>query len=148
MGRVLEGMMGGFLGIASGAAVAFGVSAFVITTGLFPRIIQKTGTKEKVKLYENVILFGTMLGCMFSVFSKELTGAAAAGMAGKLMTGGIGLFGGIFTGCLAVALAEVLNVIPVMFRLIRPAGRGEWILFFLACGKIAGSMYYFRDVIF
>ena len=59
-----------------------------------------------------------------------------------------GLFAGIFVGCLALAIAEMLDTIPVFARRIRfRHGLGIAVLF-VAAGKAAGSLFYFIKGIF
>ena len=59
-----------------------------------------------------------------------------------------GLFAGIFVGCLALAIAEMLNTIPVFARRIGfRHGLGVAILA-VALGKLAGSLIYFTQHFF
>ena len=54
-----------------------------------------------------------------------------------------GLFAGIFVGCLALAIAEMLDSIPIFARRISfRHGLGLAVLS-VALGKLAGSLYYF-----
>ena len=53
------------------------------------------------------------------------------------------LLTGVFVGVLAVALAEVLNVMPVMLRRSRLTQGLPWLLLAFALGKMAGSLVYF-----
>jgi stage V sporulation protein AB len=53
------------------------------------------------------------------------------------------LFAGIFVGCIAIAIAEMLNTIPIFVRRIR-LGRGLGItLLAVALGKTVGALLYF-----
>ncbi len=54
-----------------------------------------------------------------------------------------GLSAGIFTGCLAVALAEILNTFPIMFRRFGIKEGLSWLLFFMALGKAVGALYFY-----
>ena len=56
-----------------------------------------------------------------------------------------GLSAGIFTGCLSVALAEILNTFPIMFRRLGIKEGLSWILFFMALGKAAGALYFYTN---
>uniref|UniRef100_UPI003FEEB33F stage V sporulation protein AB n=1 Tax=Agathobacter sp. TaxID=2021311 RepID=UPI003FEEB33F len=54
-----------------------------------------------------------------------------------------GLAAGIFVGCIAVALAEILNTFPILFRRLYINRGLSWVMIAMAFGKLAGSMYYF-----
>ena len=62
---------------------------------------------------------------------------------GSLLLSVFGIFAGMFVGCFAIAIAEMLNTIPVFTRRIR-LGKGIGIvMLFLALGKTIGSLIYF-----
>ena len=50
---------------------------------------------------------------------------------------------GIFVGCIAVALAEILNTFPIIFRRFQIKEGLSWIMLFMAFGKCAGAFWYF-----
>ena len=59
-----------------------------------------------------------------------------------------GVFAGIFVGCLALAIAEMLNTIPIFARRIGfRHGLGIAILA-VALGKFVGSLIYFTQRVF
>lgn len=59
-----------------------------------------------------------------------------------------GIFAGIFVGCLALAIAEMLNTIPIFARRIGfRHGLGIAILA-VALGKLAGSLVYFTQQVY
>ena len=65
---------------------------------------------------------------------------AAAGIGAQAV---FGLFAGMFIGCLALAIAEMLDSIPIFARRISfRHGLGGAILG-MAAGKICGSLFYF-----
>lgn len=129
-----------------------GVFTVFVTVGLVPRFADKTHTARKIVLYENSIVSGAILGCLFSVYPeivKEFGGKAALslipnwGVWGSLLLSVFGIFAGMFVGCFAIAIAEMLNTIPIFTRRIR-LGKGIGIvLLFLALGKTVGSLIYF-----
>lgn len=55
----------------------------------------------------------------------------------------IGIFAGIFVGCLAIALAEVLDGIPIFARRIKLKMGLDIAIFSVAIGKLTGSLIYF-----
>ena len=81
----------------------------------------------------------------------RFSGAATDGVwnfAGTLIQIVFGLFAGIFVGCLALAIAEMLNTIPVFARRIGfRHGLGIAILA-VALGKLMGSVIYFTQRVF
>ena len=52
----------------------------------------------------------------------------------------LALFGGIFVGCLAGALTEVLNVFPIISRRFKIRKYLPYAIYALAAGKTAGSI--------
>jgi len=54
-----------------------------------------------------------------------------------------GLGAGIFVGCMAVALAEIINVYPIMYRRMKLKIGMEWVLATIAFGKMSGCLFYF-----
>ena len=129
-----------------------GVFTVFVTVGLVPRFADKTHTAHKITLYENSIVLGAVLGCLFSVYPdivKKFGGSAVLSaipdweLWGSLLLSVFGIFAGMFVGCFAIAIAEMLNTIPVFTRRIR-LGKGIGIvMLFLALGKTIGSLIYF-----
>mgnify|MGYP000916618933 CR=1 FL=1 len=124
------------IAFASGIVVSGGVFAFIAVIGIVPRIAWKTKTIKYVPLYEDAITLGGIFGCstLFIDYSIPL---------GKIFTAGVGLASGIFVGCLAVSLAEVLNVIPIFMRRLRTTENLQYMILALALGKLIGSILYF-----
>lgn len=128
----------GLVGLASGFAVAAGVFAFIISVGVIPRMVGKSRTVKDVMIYETIILLGGTFGNLFSLFEWKLP-------LGITLLIVYGLSAGVFTGCLAVALAEILNSFPIMFRRLRIKEGLGWVLFFMAMGKTVGSLYFYAN---
>lgn len=129
-----------------------GVFTVFVTVGLVPRFADKTHTANKIMLYENSIVAGAILGCLLSVypdFVKYFGGQAAFDNIpgwefwGNLILVVFGIFAGMFVGCFAIAIAEMLDTIPIFTRRIR-LGRGVGIvMLFMALGKTVGALIYF-----
>ena len=129
-----------------------GVFTVFVTVGLVPRFADKTHTAVKIILYENCIVAGAILGCIFSVYGDFFTekfGKNALsmipnwGLWGNLILAVFGIFAGMFVGCFAIAIAEMLNTIPIFTRRIS-LGKGVGIVMLcLALGKTVGSLIYF-----
>lgn len=63
-------------GTAYGVLSSAGVFTVLVAVGLVPRFAGQTHTADKVLLYEEMVIFGTVAGCIFSVFSRYCTPAA------------------------------------------------------------------------
>lgn len=144
-----------FAGVSGGLLVSGGVFTILISVGLTPRFAGKTHTGRYIFLYEEMVVFGTLLGNFLSVFGyapvffQKLYGlfAGRADWLREGLTSGLlavfGLFAGIFVGCLALAIAEMLDSIPIFARRVSfRHGLGIAVLS-VALGKLAGSLYYF-----
>lgn len=128
-----------FLGLIFGIAVAAGVFALIAGLGLVPRLAGKTSSAAYIVPLENALIAGGIFGTVISVFTEIPLSL------GTWFLVLYGLFAGIFAGCLSVALAEVLNVFPILFRRVGlKEGLGLGILFF-ALGKMAGGFYFFLN---
>lgn len=131
------------IGISYGALSAAGVFTVFVAVGLIPRFAGRTHTAGHVMLYENMVVLGTVVGCFTSLYPEWF------GFLGRSATGGIilqivyGIFAGIFVGCLALAIAEMLDSIPIFSRRIGfRHGLGLAVLS-MALGKLAGALLYF-----
>lgn len=127
----------GMVGVISGAAVAAGTFAFIMIIGVVPRLIGKCHRAAGTMCFENCIISGAVFGCIWSVFSEMSIPF------GKWMVSVYGLSAGIFVGCIAIALAEILNTFPIIFRRTHLKEGLFWVIFCLAIGKTCGSFYYF-----
>ncbi len=78
-------------------------------------------------------------------------GAATEGVwnfVGTLIQIVFGLFAGIFVGCLALAIAEMLNTIPIFARRIGFRHGLGIAMLAVAFGKLMGSIIYFTQRVF
>ena len=123
----------GFIGLASGVGVAAGTFAFIIVIGVVPRMIAKCNRAESTILFENMIVLGGIFGTIMSVFTDI----------GHWLLYVYGFCAGIFVGFIAVALAEILNTFPIIFRRFQIKEGLSWIMLFMAFGKCAGAFWYF-----
>ncbi len=156
---ILSKLLLAIVGLGAGILVSAGVFTVLLSVGLVPRFAGKTHTGGKVFLYEEMVVFGTLVGCLASVFpgavifcrewlQERMNEAGAFGglvLATEALTG---LFAGIFVGCLALAIAEMLDSIPILTRRIGfRHGLGLMVLS-IAMGKAVGSLLYFWHPIF
>lgn len=159
----LKQILLGIIGISAGLIVSAGVFTVLISVGLIPRFAGKMHVARKIFVLEEMVVFGTLFGGFFSVFSDwGMIGEFVRGhsLFGEGATDGVwnligmvflimfGVFAGIFVGCLALAIAEMLNTIPVFARRIGfRHGLGIAILA-VALGKLIGSLIYFTQRVF
>ena len=57
-------------GVSYGLLAAAGVFTVLAAVGLVPRFAGKTHTAKHVMIYEEMVIFGTLTGCVLSVFSR------------------------------------------------------------------------------
>lgn len=127
----------GILGIIFGFAVSAGTFAFLIVIGVVPRMIGKCNRAAETLHFENAIILGGTFGNIISIFLNLRLPL------GPLFLCAYGLSAGIFVGCIAVALAEILNTFPIMFRRTGLKTGLSLVMVFMALGKSVGSFYYF-----
>lgn len=124
------------LGFGGGVVISGAVFAFIAIIGVVPRLAQKTRTENYIPFYEEAIIIGGIWGTSTLLIDYYLP-------IPKIFIVILCLMIGIFYGCLAVSLAEVLNVIPI---LTRRGGLKKGLSYFiiaLAMGKLLGSVLYY-----
>ena len=130
------------VGLGSGLGVSAGTFAFLLVIRVLPRMIQKANIEHKIMYVESLVTKGVLFGCAFTFFHWEK--GWLAGLFGSTLLTFYGLSSGIFTGCIAVALAEILDTFPIFFcRLRIKESFCEELLFVMAVGKMLGSLFYF-----
>lgn len=152
----------GIVGMSFGMFAAGGVFTVLISVGLIPRFAGKMHVSRKVFLFEEAVVCGTLFGDFFSVFDRyghigemvienQVFGGsteAAWRVLGMAVLMIFGLFAGIFVGCLALAIAEMLDTIPIFSRRVGfRHGLGIAVLA-MALGKAAGSLLYFAKAVY
>lgn len=150
----LKSLFLGFVGLCYGLLAAAGVFTVLVAVGLVPRFAGKTHTATKVFLYEEMVVLGTLAGSFVTIFpeycqmgaflQKKLPGLIQLWNGLGLGIQAIfGLFSGMFIGCLALAIAEMLDSIPIFARRISfRHGIGLAILS-MALGKLCGALLFF-----
>lgn len=127
------------LGIGGGTVISGAVFAFISIIGVVPRLAAKTKTSKYIVMYENAIIAGGIFGVFTIIFDYYIPIGVIPAMI-------FGLFIGIFYGCLAVSLAEVLDVIPILSRRTMLYKGIKYFIIALALGKAIGAiLYYFAD---
>lgn len=123
----------GIIGLASGFAIAGGTFAFITWLGIINRLAAKTKTASYILIYEDMVVLGAGIGNILYLFKPTIP----LGLGGLIL---YGLFSGIFTGCLAVALAEVIQTFPVFAKRAKIKIGIPYILSSLAIGKGIGTL--------
>lgn len=123
------------ISFSAGLVVSGAVFAFITAIGVVPRLAQKTRTQGYIKWYESAIVAGGILGTVFGLFNPYFP-------VGGVIVAVIGMAIGIFYGVLAMSLAEVLNVIPIMARRGRLQKGMFYFVLAIAFGKLMGSLLY------
>ena len=124
------------ISFSSGLVIAGAVFAFIAIIGIVPRLAQKTKTESKIKIYEEAIIFGGILGSLSILFTVHLP-------IGTFLAILYAFCIGIFFGCLAVSLAEILNVIPILTRRSHIKKGLKYFIVAIAIGKLIGSILYY-----
>jgi len=142
-------LFGGSFGLLASA----GVFTVLVAVGLIPRFAGKSHTAGQIILYEEMVILGTVAGGLVSVFerycrfgewfvSRGIPQAAVQAVGTTVVTF-FGLFAGMFIGCLALAIAEMLDSIPIFSRIAGfRHGLGVAVCA-MAAGKLCGSLWYF-----
>ncbi|MBD5521845.1 MAG: hypothetical protein HDR03_11630 [Lachnospiraceae bacterium] len=151
------------LGTSFGFIVSGGVFTVLISVGLIPRFAGKMHIAKHIFILEEMVVLGAIAGGFFSIFSDnayfgewilshDVFGTTMTdtvwSIIGNALVIMFGLFSGIFVGTLALAIAEMLNTIPIFSRRIGfRHGLGIAILA-VALGKLVGSLIYFTQSVY
>lgn len=123
-------------GFSTGLIISTGILSFINAIGVIPRF----ATKAKVTMHyfalANASLLGVVVGTIFYIWDVYFP-------LPKILIALFGLAFGMFVGCLAVALAEILNVIPISKSRLK-LKRGVYIMILaFAIGKMVGTLFYY-----
>ena len=124
------------IGFSSGALVAGGLFGFIVSLGVVSDFADRTGTANKISLYEDAVALGGICGNVAYVYKIQLVHSS-------IILGLVGLIAGIFVGCWAMALTEILNVFPIFVRRTKIVQAVPYLILSIAVGKGIGSFIYF-----
>ncbi len=140
----------GLLGFSFGALSAAGVFTVLAAVSLVPRFVGKTHTGRDAKQYENMIVLGTIIGGVYSLYANRLQFWLMRIVNVQILSWILftllllaSLFCGMFVGCLALAIAEMLDSLPIFARRVRLSKGAGILILGVAVGKLAGSLLYF-----
>lgn len=123
------------IGLGAGFVVSGGVVAFISIIGIIPLMAYRTKTAYAMMWYENAIVIGSIIGSIFSMWRFRLP-------YWPIIILPFFFAYGMFVGTLIIALAEVLDVLPILDRRIRIRKGITLLVLALAFGKLAGSLCY------
>lgn len=149
--EILQKIFIAIISASAGFAVSGGVFTTLIVIGLMPRFAGKTHTASHIFFYEEMVVIGAIFGTIFSVFYPFFQFYKWIGnyiFLGQLFLCLYGFFAGIFVGCLALAIAEMLNSIPIFARRTKFRHGIGVVILFMALGKSVGSFIYFFKQLF
>lgn len=126
----------GVIGLCSGGAVAVAVTSFAAAVGVYPRLADKSHGAKHMLMLETAAEAGIYLGTVLSVYDVILPGCF-------FVLPLWGFFIGNYVGCLIMALAEILEAFPIIFRRLHVKEGLCWMVTAIALGKACGSVYYF-----
>ena len=130
------------IGLSAGLGIAAGTFAFLFVIRVIPRMVQKAKIEHKIIYIENIVFRGIMFGTIMSLFSWKKKWLFT--LLGRSILTIAGLSAGIFVGCFAVALAEILDTFPIFFRRLHLKDDfGAVLIFVMAFGKMIGSLFFF-----
>ena len=130
-----------WIALAAGFATAGGFVAFISLIGIVPRLSAITKTASHIPLYETSLALGLICMNVISLYSVDLSWLPH--MVSTIIINAGGLFTGIFVGCLAGALAEVINIVPILSRRTKLRKGFPYFIKAAAIGKCVGSFLQF-----
>lgn len=119
-------------GVVTGGAFA----AVIALVKFLPRLVNLTETHEHLHLFENLFISGTFLFTIAYFVDFYI-------QTNIVLIIILGLIFGVFLGMFNAALAETLNVIPIISKKFKVKKNLKTIFYSLVIGKVLGSIYYF-----
>lgn len=118
--------------MAGGAVIAGGYFAFISLIGIFPKLLEKVKGNRHYMLVEGLLTYGAVIANAIYIFNIRVP-ITIIGLSV------LSFFGGVFVGCLVGALAEVLNVFPIISRRINVRRGMPYVIYAVGIGKAIGS---------
>ncbi len=117
----------------AGGATSAGYVAFITLLGVFERLSEKYKVNNLLPLLEIVIIAGVSFGNALNLFQFDVI----VHLPGFII---YAFFGGTFVGCLAGALAETLDVFPILSRKFKIRDFLPYVIISAATGKAFGNI--------
>ncbi len=121
-----------FVSFSTGIVISGAIYGFIVAIGIIPRIVYKTDTRKHLLYFETLIILAAILSSFYTVYQFEIP-------VGKYGLAYIYFAIGVFIGSLAVCVAEVLSVIPIMVRRVKLMKHITTIMLAIALGKGLGG---------
>ncbi len=128
-------LLSGFVGLSSGMTIGSAAAAFFTLLNFIARMIQIVNAKKIARLYHWTIALGSTISSLIYFFNITLK-------LYKIFSVFISLIMGIFVGMFSSALAEVLNVMPVLSKKFKAKHHLKFITTSFLLGKTIGSLWY------
>ena len=128
----------GIIGLSSGMVVSAGLFSFIIGLGIISKFADRTNTAGSILMYENAIILGGVLGNIFLLYQLKIPILA-------FMLPIFGLASGIFVGCWAMSIAEVINIFPILIRRVKLVKGIKYLVLCVAIGKCIGAILLFTQ---
>lgn len=122
------------IGFASGVMIGSVFISLLIVLGVVQRFVYIAKRKEKSDQFTIPLICGVIVGTYLSLTSQSIS-------EGRFLLIVIGLFHGLFNGALIAALAETLNVFPLLSKRFNLRTQLFSLLVALVLGKVIGSLF-------
>ncbi len=122
------------IGLSGGILVGTSIASFITILEIVPRIAEITKTKSYIQLFKNVFIISVSVSSISNMLGVNF-------LLNKSLLMVFGVFFGTFIGLLAAALAEVLNVLPIIGHKFGINNLIYYLIMALALGKIGGSLF-------
>jgi len=124
------------LGMAEGMLVGTAWIALLSLLDVVPRLVSLTRSAHWFKVYEGAIVAGGITAGIVDSFLFRLA-------LPQVVPAVVGLLMGVFVGLFTAALAEVLNVLPIISRRFGMKEFIGWLVVALTVGKTIGALLQF-----
>ena len=119
------------IGLSAGGVIAGAYVAFIASLGIYTRLEAWANSGKRILTTETIILLGTTVGNVITLYNVAIP-------VGTIGLAVCGLFFGIFTGCLAAALSDVVKLFPILCRRIGLRRGLPYIIASVGLGKAVG----------
>lgn len=131
VGRILSIVWG----LGTGVVLSTGIVSFISMIGIIPRLLSEPKIRSHYLAAGTAASLGIVVGTIFYTWEIYIP-------IPNIFIAVFALAFGMFIGCLAVALAEILDVIPVMQRRLKLKKGLHLLIIALSIGKLVGALYY------
>jgi len=123
-----------FIGLSSGIVIGASYVALLVIFDLIPRLAQVSKAYDRSAKLELALVSGAFgfsfldmlnIHFMFPLIMTQIIG---------------GIFNGIFVGMLAAALAEVMNVLPIIAKRLKLVHSLSGLMLAMVFGKVVASL--------